>query len=106
MLNHTPMAINIRDIYGQTALYIACKWKYEEVTKFLLTKKANKDIVAHTCAEEDQCDTDCFKLLISMYGFDSLFDYSLTSYRKPLQLCVEKKSQHFFKSVVSCDKIK
>ena len=44
MLNHTPMAINIRDIYGQTALYIACKWKYEEVTKFLLTKKANKDI--------------------------------------------------------------
>ena len=80
------------------------------VANLLIEKKAkiinsNYESVAHTCAKVNQCDSACFKLLVSIYGFESLFDYSLTNYRTPFQLCVEKKSQVFLKAAISCDNI-
>ena len=59
LLTHASITINMRDIYGQTALFIACKWKSDAVSRLLLSKKANKDICdstgntpIHLCAQE------------------------------------------------------
>lgn len=81
------------------------------VVNLLIEKKAktlnsNFESVAHICAHKNECDAKCLKLLISTYGFDSLFDFSLTNYRSPLQLCVEKKSNKFLKALISCDNVK
>ena len=105
------VSINQEDDYKITPLAMSTIRGNFGVANLLIEKKAkilnsNYESVAHTCAKQDACDTECFKLLISVYGFDSLFDYSLTNYKTPLQVCVEKKSQNFFKSAILCDKIK
>jgi ankyrin repeat protein len=93
----TPLAMStIRGNFGVANLLI------EKKAKII---NSNYESVAHTCAKENQCDSACFKLLVSTYGFESLFDYSLTNYRTPFQLCVEKKSQVFLKAAISCDNI-
>jgi ankyrin repeat protein len=42
--NSNPKILNQQDIYGQTALYIACMSKSSLCINYLLEKKANKDI--------------------------------------------------------------
>lgn len=81
-----------------------------DVVKFLIDKKAKiynskHDSVAHLCALKNQCDPECLKLLIDSYQTGFLFQNSLTSYRTPLQLCVEYKSNQFLKSLISCTNI-
>ena len=73
LLIYAPISINIRDIYSQTALYIACKWKSAAVIKLLLSRKANKDISdltgytpLHLCAQEG---IDCIQMMVQLFKF-------------------------------------
>lgn len=72
LLHHAPESINMKDIYGQTALFIACKWLSLEASNILLKRRANKDIAdltgktpLHLCAEEATNNSNLIELLLS-----------------------------------------
>jgi ankyrin repeat protein len=95
---------------NMNALALATMSGNINVVKFLIDKKAKifnskQESIAHLCALKNQCDSECLKLLIDSYGTEFLFRDSFTSYQTPLQLCVEYKSNQFFKSVISCRNI-
>ena len=71
LIEKAPNCINIRDLYKQTALYVACRWKSVDVSNLLLSKKANKDLAdisgktpLHLCAFETEFSSSFMRKLI------------------------------------------
>ena len=74
LVNKLNTLLNMRDAYGQTALFLACKWRSYEMARFLLGKQANKDIAdlggyspIHLCALDS---SEKFISLLLEFGDD------------------------------------
>jgi ankyrin repeat protein len=99
LINASTSILNIRDLYGQTALFMACNWKSENVQRLLLKHNANKDIddsselsPIHFCARES---SEGLLLNLLEFGDDSRTLLKLNSFHFTIFIyfiCFLKKS--------------
>jgi ankyrin repeat protein len=102
--------INKEDVDHITPLAMAIMNGNYSVCNFLIGKKArvlnsHNETITFTCALNNKADLKCLQMLVDKHNFDELFSHSLTSLRNPLQLCVEKRSNDFLKTLLNCDNI-
>ena len=44
LISKSHSLVNVRDFYGQTALFVACKWRAVDCVRRLMRKNANRDV--------------------------------------------------------------